>query len=48
MSHIELPSYLDQSPQVSARFAKLKDAGHWLHADKPREYEAAVRTFLGL
>lgn len=29
-----------------ARFAKLPDAGHWLHADKPREFEAAVRTFL--
>lgn len=29
-----------------ARFAKLPGAGHWLHADKPREFEAAVRTFL--
>ena len=29
-----------------ARFATLKDAGHWLHAEKPREFEAAVRTFL--
>ncbi|MGZ2256819.1 alpha/beta fold hydrolase [Roseobacter sp. A03A-229] len=29
-----------------ARFAKLPDAGHWLHADKPREFEAAVRLFL--
>lgn len=29
-----------------ARFAKLPDAGHWLHADKPREFEAAVRAFL--
>ena len=29
-----------------ARFAKLPDAGHWLHADKPREFEAAVRIFL--
>jgi pimeloyl-ACP methyl ester carboxylesterase len=32
----------------NAHFAKLKDAGHWLHADKPREFEAAVRAFLGL
>lgn len=32
----------------NAHFAKLKDAGHWLHADKPREFEAAVRTFLSL
>ncbi len=29
-----------------ARFAKLKGAGHWLHADRPRETEAAVRVFL--
>ena len=30
----------------AARFAKLPDAGHWLHAEKPREFEAAVRVFL--
>lgn len=29
-----------------ARFAKIPGAGHWLHADKPREFEAAVRVFL--
>lgn len=29
-----------------ARFAKIPDAGHWLHAEKPREFEAAVRVFL--
>lgn len=29
-----------------ARFAKLSDAGHWLHAEKPREFEASVRAFL--
>ncbi len=29
-----------------ARFAKIPDAGHWLHAEKPRAFEAAVRTFL--
>ncbi|SLN48734.1 Esterase YbfF [Roseivivax jejudonensis] len=29
-----------------ARFAALKGAGHWLHAEKPREFEAAVRAFL--
>lgn len=29
-----------------ARFAKLSGAGHWLHADKPREFEATVRVFL--
>lgn len=29
-----------------ARFAKLPGAGHWLHAEKPREFEATVRAFL--
>ena len=29
-----------------ARFAKIPGAGHWLHADKPREFEATIRIFL--
>lgn len=29
-----------------ARFARLAGAGHWLHADKPREFEAVLRSFL--
>lgn len=29
-----------------ARFAKLTGAGHWLHAEKPRAFEDAVRVFL--
>jgi len=29
-----------------ARFAKIPGAGHWLHAEKPREFEAAVAVFL--
>lgn len=29
-----------------ARFARLPGAGHWLHADKPREFEEAARVFL--
>lgn len=29
-----------------ARFARILDAGHWLHAEKPREFEATVRAFL--
>lgn len=29
-----------------AHFAKLPGAGHWLHADRPREFEAAVQVFL--
>lgn len=28
-----------------ALFAKIPGAGHWLHADKPREFEAALRAF---
>ena len=30
----------------AARFAKIPQAGHWLHAEKPREFEAALRVFL--
>lgn len=30
----------------AARFAKLTGAGHWLHADRPREFEETVRVFL--
>ena len=29
-----------------ARFAKIPGAGHWLHAEKPREFEATLRIFL--
>lgn len=29
-----------------ARFAKIPQAGHWLHAENPRAFEAAVRIFL--
>jgi len=29
-----------------ARFASIPGAGHWLHADKPAETEAAIRAFL--
>jgi pimeloyl-ACP methyl ester carboxylesterase len=31
----------------AARFAKIPGAGHWLHAEKPREFEETVRVFLG-
>ncbi len=41
----------DHRPQIKAlfpkaRFARIPGAGHWLHADKPREFEAAIRAFL--
>lgn len=31
----------------AARFAKIPGAGHWVHAEKPREFEAAAAAFLG-
>jgi len=30
----------------NARFAKIPKAGHWLHAENPRAFEATVRAFL--
>ena len=43
-----LPEHRDRIRALipNARFAKIPGAGHWLHADKPREFEAAVRVFL--
>lgn len=43
-----LPAYRDKIRALfpKSRFAKIPDAGHWLHAEKPREFEAAVRVFL--
>lgn len=32
----------------AARFAKIPGTGHWLHAEKPRAFEAAVRAFLDM
>lgn len=32
----------------AARFAKISGAGHWLHAEKPREFEQSVRAFLSM
>ncbi len=29
-----------------ARFQQIEGAGHWLHAERPREFEAALRDFL--
>lgn len=33
---------------TAAKFAKIPKAGHWLHAEKPREFEAAVAAFLSM
>ena len=43
-----LPEHRDRIKSLfpKARFAKIPGAGHWLHADKPREFEAAIRVFL--
>jgi esterase len=42
------PSHRDEIKSLfpKARFAKIPDAGHWLHAEKPREFEETVRVFL--
>jgi len=32
----------------AARFAGIPGAGHWLHAEKPREFEAAVRAWISV
>ncbi|MFY9239214.1 MAG: alpha/beta fold hydrolase [Roseovarius sp.] len=43
-----LPEYRTEIKRLfpTARFAKILGAGHWLHAEKPREFEAAVRAWL--
>ena len=50
LSNYVLPEHRDRIKTLfpKARFAKIPGAGHWLHAEKPREFEAAVRTFLNL
>lgn len=47
-SHYVRPEYREaiRAQFPKARFAKLPGAGHWLHAEKPREFEEAVRVFL--
>lgn len=47
-SNYVLPEYRTQIRALfpRARFAKIPGAGHWLHAEKPREFEAATRAFL--
>lgn len=43
----------DYRPEIkhlfpNAKFAKIPGAGHWLHAEKPREFEASVSAFLDM
>ncbi|MEM9344526.1 MAG: alpha/beta fold hydrolase [Pseudomonadota bacterium] len=44
-----LPEHRERIRELfpKARFAKISGAGHWLHAEKPKEFEASVRVFLG-
>ena len=48
MSDYVLPEHRPQIRSIfpNAKFAKIPGAGHWLHAEKPREFEAAVRAYL--
>lgn len=48
LSHYVRPEHREQIRALfpKARFAKLPEAGHWLHAEKPREFEETVRVFL--
>ena len=43
-----LPAHRDRIKALfpKARFARIPSAGHWLHAENPRAFEAAVRAFL--
>ncbi len=47
-SHYVKPEYRETIRALfpRARFAKIPGAGHWLHAEKPREFEETVRVFL--
>lgn len=47
-SNYVLPEHRERIKALfpKARFAKIPGAGHWLHADKPREFEAALRAYL--
>jgi esterase len=47
-SHYVLPEHRPMIRALfpKARFAKLPEAGHWLHADAPRAFEETVEAFL--
>lgn len=47
-SHYVRPEHRDTIRALfpAARFARIPEAGHWLHAEKPREFEETVRVFL--
>lgn len=47
-SHYVQPEHRDRIKQLfpEAVFVRIPGAGHWLHAEKPLEFEAAVRVYL--
>jgi esterase len=47
-SHYVQPAYREKIKSLfpAASFAKIPGAGHWLHAEKPREFEGTVEVFL--
>ena len=47
-SHYVLPEHRPVIKRLfpNAKQARIPGAGHWLHAEKPREFEAAARAFL--
>lgn len=47
-SHYVLPEYRDKIRGLfpKSRFAKLANAGHWLHAEQPRAFIDTVQVFL--
>lgn len=46
VTHAYRPIIREKFPK--ARFAKITGAGHWLHAEKPREFIASVQAWLDL
>ncbi len=46
VTHEHRPTIRAKFPK--ARFAKITGAGHWLHAEKPREFIASVQAWLDL
>lgn len=48
LSHYVLPEHRATIRALfpAARIARIPGTGHWLHAEKPREFEAAVAAFL--
>ena len=50
LSDYVLPEHRPQIRALfsQAKFAKIPQAGHWLHAEQPRPFEQAVRVFLNM